>query len=71
MKPHWWHLTLGPVTVTFETTFFLAVVGVFAVRDERQCVTRQDQEHGRAEHGGIRDLRSTATSSLQGEPLDV
>ena len=32
MKPHWWHFTFGPVTVMFETTFFLIAVGAFAVR---------------------------------------
>ena len=71
MKPHWWHLTAGPVTVTFVTTFFLhrrrRLRGCGRARARSPACAKSTAEQKRT----VRDRRSTAKDTLQGEPLDV
>jgi hypothetical protein len=54
----------------FETTFFFVVVGAFAVRTNANASPVQTKSTAE-QQTTIRDLCSTAGSSLQGEPFDV
>ena len=69
MKPHRWHLTTGPSTVTFVTTFFASRVSEFVLRASARASPtwlNSTAEQKRA----VNDERSTAVKA-QREALDV